>query len=56
MEKYTSALSGRLAAVQSELSQLYRANKAIGRELAELSARLTEDINRRARDATALAP
>ena len=55
MEKYTAALSGRLSAVQGELSQLYRANKAIGRELAELTARLTEDINRRTREATALA-
>ena len=56
LKKYTTALSGRLTAVQSELSQLYRANKAISRELAELTARLTDEINRRTREATARAP
>jgi hypothetical protein len=56
MEKYTSALSGRLTSVQNELSQLYRANKAIGRELADLTARLTEEINRRSQGATASVP
>ena len=56
LKKYTAALSGRLAAVQSELSQLYRSNKAIGRELAELTARLTDEIEPAARgEATALA-
>jgi hypothetical protein len=56
LEKYTAALSNRLTAVQTELSQLYRSNKAISRELSELTVRLTEEINRRSREATALAP
>jgi len=55
LEKYTTALNGRLVAVQSELSQLYQSNKAISQELSELTARLTEDINRRTR-ATARNP
>jgi len=56
LEKYMTALSGRLTAVQTELSQLYRANKAISRELAELTNRLTDEINLRSGGATALAP
>jgi hypothetical protein len=56
LEKYTAALSGRLTAVQAELSQLYRSNKAISRELSELTIRLTEEANRRSREATAAAP
>ena len=34
LEKYEASLKTRLATVQNELSQLYRANKALGRELA----------------------
>jgi hypothetical protein len=56
LDKYTTALSGQVTKVQNELSQLYRANKALGRELSQLSAQLTEEINRRTREATALAP
>jgi hypothetical protein len=56
LEKYKTALAGRVASTQNELSQLYRANKALGRELAQLSAQLTDEINRRTREATALAP
>jgi hypothetical protein len=56
LEKYKVSLNNRLIAVQSELSQLYRANKAIGRELTQLSTQLTDEINRRTREATALAP
>lgn len=55
LAKYEALLKNRLAGVQNELSQLYRANKALGRELAQLSAQLTDDINRRTREATALA-
>lgn len=55
LEKYEVSLKTRLANVQNELSQLYRANKALGRELAQLSAQLTEEINRRTREATASA-
>ncbi len=56
LEKYKVSLNNRLTTVQHELSQLYRSNKAIGRELAQLSTQLTDDINRRTREATALAP
>jgi hypothetical protein len=56
LEKYKNALAAQVATVQNELSQLYRANKALGRELAQLSAQLTDEINRRTREATALAP
>jgi hypothetical protein len=53
LEKYKTALRDRLTAVQMELSQLYLSNKAIGRELAKLTADLTEQIDRRGREATA---
>ena len=53
LNKYSETLAARLAAVQGELSQLYRSNKALSRELAETSARLTEEIERRTRAATA---
>jgi hypothetical protein len=56
IEKYTAALNGRLSSVQTELSQLYQSNRAISQELNELTARLTEDINRRTRQATARNP
>jgi hypothetical protein len=55
LEKYTVALRGRLTAVQTDLSQLYLSNKAIGRELARLTADLTDQIDRRTREATARA-
>jgi hypothetical protein len=53
LNKYSEALAARLTAVQGELSQLYRSNKALSRELAETSARLTEEIERRTSAATA---
>jgi hypothetical protein len=56
LETYKNALATRVAAVQNDLSQLYRANKALGRELAQLSAQITDEVNRRTREATALAP
>ncbi|HEY2413695.1 MAG TPA: hypothetical protein VGI40_15705 [Pirellulaceae bacterium] len=56
LEKYKNSLAAQVATVQNELSQLYRANKALGRELAQLSAQLTDEINRRTREATALTP
>jgi hypothetical protein len=55
LTKYEQALSTRLAAVQNELSQLYLSNKAIAQELAKLTADLTEQIDRRTREATASA-
>jgi len=56
LEKYRAALNGRLLAVQAELSQLYQSNKAINQELGDLTARLTEEINQRTRQATARNP
>jgi hypothetical protein len=56
LEKYSGALSTQLESTQNELSQLYKANKAVGRELARLTAELTDQINRRTRDATAMTP
>jgi hypothetical protein len=55
MKQYAGAVSTRLAEVRGELSQLYRANKAAARELAALNAQMTEEIERRAREATARA-
>jgi hypothetical protein len=54
LTRYKDALQNRLTAVQTELSQLYLANKALGRELARLSAELTEQIDQRGRQATAM--
>jgi len=56
LKKYRDALASRLAAVQNELSQLYRSNKAIARELADLNARITAEIEARARQSTAMRP
>jgi len=56
LTKYEQALSGRLTAVQNELSQLYLSNKAIAQELAKLTVELTEQIDRRTREATARVP
>lgn len=53
LTKYSESVTARLTAVQAELSMLYRSNKALSRELAETSARLTEEIDRRTREATA---
>jgi hypothetical protein len=53
LTKYKESVATRLTAVQTELSQLYLANKALGRELARLTAELTEEIDRRTSEATA---
>jgi hypothetical protein len=47
LTRYGDALAARLAAVRGELSNLYRSNKALSRELAALNARMTDEINRR---------
>ena len=52
--KYRDSLAARLAEVQTELSSLYRSNKALSRELAAINARLTEEIDARTRAATAM--
>ena len=52
--KYSGALSSRLGDVQGQLSVLYRSNKALSRELDDLNTRLTNEINRRTREATAM--
>lgn len=51
LRNYHAALANQLAAVTENLSQLYRSNKALARELSEVSARLTEEIDRRTREA-----
>mgnify|MGYP003398490179 CR=1 FL=1 len=53
LNKYSDALAARLATVQADLSQLYRSNKALSRELAETSARLMEENERKTKAATA---
>ncbi|HEX5104019.1 MAG TPA: hypothetical protein VFV87_09430, partial [Pirellulaceae bacterium] len=55
LKKYSEAVAGRLSEVRSELSQLYRSNKALSRELAALNAQMTEEIEQRTRAATARA-
>jgi hypothetical protein len=52
---YAASLTNRLGEVRTELSTLYRSNKALSRELASLNAQMTEDIERRTRAATASA-
>jgi hypothetical protein len=47
LAKYVSVLDARVTELQTRLSQLYRSNKALSRQLAEQSARLTEEIERR---------
>jgi hypothetical protein len=56
LKRYRDELANRVMVVQTELSQLYRANKVLARELAEMNARLTEEIENRARQATAMRP
>lgn len=53
LTRYKAALEAQFTTVQQELSQLYLANKALGRELARRTAELTEEIDRRTREATA---
>ncbi|MCU0877166.1 MAG: hypothetical protein MUF06_05155 [Pirellulaceae bacterium] len=52
--KYRDSLANRLAEVQTDLSQLYKSNKALSRELAAINARLTEEIDARTNAATAM--
>jgi hypothetical protein len=56
LQKYQTAMQQQLLAVQTELSELYRSNKAISRALAARTAELTDEINRRTREATAMSP
>jgi hypothetical protein len=55
LSKYGGALATRLTEVRGELSNLYRSNKALAREMAALNAQMTEEIERRTREATARA-
>jgi len=52
---YGKSVAARLSEVRGELSNLYKSNKALGRELAALNAQMTEEIERRTRAATASA-
>jgi hypothetical protein len=56
MGKYRQALQTRLGEVRTELSQLYVSNRKLAAELAALDTQMTEEINRRAREATARIP
>ena len=55
LTKYSASLEGRVNEVKSGLSKLYAQNRALSRELAAISARLTEEADRRTREATAMA-
>ena len=55
LTKYGGAVAARLTEVRGELSSLYRSNKALAREMAALNAQMTEEIERRTREATARA-
>jgi hypothetical protein len=55
LKKYEEAVRARLVDVQNQLSQLYRSNKVLSRDLEETSRRLSEEIERRTREATAMA-
>jgi hypothetical protein len=52
--KYRQALESRVGEVRTELSQLYVSNRKLAAELASLNTEMTEMINRRTREATAL--
>jgi len=54
--KYIASLNTQLAAVQARLSELYKSNKAISRQLAKQNEDLTKEIERRSREATAKSP
>ncbi len=54
MTKYRTSLESRVGEVRTELSQLYVSNRRLAAELAALNTEMTERINRRAREATAL--
>ncbi|HZN35844.1 MAG TPA: hypothetical protein VFB80_18570 [Pirellulaceae bacterium] len=56
LKKYSDAIEARLAAVQTQLSELYKSNKAISRELVKLNNDLTSEIERRTRESTAKSP
>ena len=56
LAKYRTSLQNKLAETRAELSRLYNSNLELQRELAEVSARLTEEIESRVREATAAAP
>jgi hypothetical protein len=56
LTKYSQSLDARLVAVQTQLSELYRSNKAVSRELTKINDDLTREIERRTREATASAP
>jgi hypothetical protein len=54
LTNYGKALAGRVGEVRGELSQLYASNRKLSAELTALNTELTEQIERRARGATAL--
>lgn len=55
LDKYAQSLTAQLGLVRSQVNQLYRSNKALSKELTEITARLTNEINTRTK-VTALTP
>jgi predicted transcriptional regulator len=53
VNKYHADLVKELAAVRNQCNELYRTNKKLGQELAEINAKLTDEINAKTRSATA---
>ncbi len=53
--RYADKLAKQVALVRDQVNKLYRSNKQLTQELAEITTRLTEEINRRSKDATAMA-
>jgi archaellum component FlaC len=56
LTKYTSTLDARVNQVKAALSKLYAQNRALSRELSAITAKLTEEADRRTREATAMTP
>jgi prefoldin subunit 5 len=56
LNKYLAALSARTAELRADLSRLYNSNRLLADELKAISERLTEEIDRRTRQATAASP
>ncbi|MFO0884243.1 MAG: hypothetical protein U0894_08655 [Pirellulales bacterium] len=53
--RYADKLGKQVASVRDQVNKLYRSNKLLSQELVELTTRMTEEINRRSKDATAMA-
>lgn len=52
--KYRGTLDQQLAVVRARVNELYRTNKALGKEIADTNARLTREIDEKTKNATAM--